>query len=65
MFNMKNLMKNCFQNLGGVIMGGRRIKYIRFIDDMTLLTEEGMPLRNMVMELNDRCGQHRMKLYGE
>ncbi|KAJ4433488.1 hypothetical protein ANN_15791 [Periplaneta americana] len=30
---LENLVKNCFQNMGGVIVEGRRIKCIRFADD--------------------------------
>ncbi|KAJ4444915.1 hypothetical protein ANN_06714 [Periplaneta americana] len=41
--------------MGGVIVGGRRIKCIRFADDMTLLVEEETILRDMLLELNDSC----------
>ncbi|KAJ4431589.1 hypothetical protein ANN_20188 [Periplaneta americana] len=58
---LEDLVKNCFQNMGGVIVGGRRIKCIRFADDMALLTEEEMILRNMLLELNDGCEQYGMK----
>ena len=34
---LDDLMKNRFLNTGGVNIGGRRIKYIRFTDDMALL----------------------------
>ncbi|KAJ4450889.1 hypothetical protein ANN_02322 [Periplaneta americana] len=40
-------------NMGGVIVGGRRIKSIRFSDDMALLAEEEMILRDMLLKLND------------
>ncbi|KAJ4427428.1 hypothetical protein ANN_25050, partial [Periplaneta americana] len=49
-------------NMGGVIIGGRRIKFIRFADDMPLLAEEEMILRNMLLELNDSCEQYRIKI---
>ncbi|KAJ4445639.1 hypothetical protein ANN_12322 [Periplaneta americana] len=47
LFNIyfEGLVKNCFQNMRGVIVGGRRIKCIRFADDMVLLAEEEMILR--------------------
>ncbi|KAJ4427312.1 hypothetical protein ANN_24932 [Periplaneta americana] len=48
-------------NMGVVIVGGRRIKYIRFADDMALLAEEEMILREM-LELNDSCEQYGMKI---
>ncbi|KAJ4436183.1 hypothetical protein ANN_18813 [Periplaneta americana] len=43
-------------------IGGRRIKCIRFADDMALLAEEEMVLRDMLLKLNDSCGQYRMKI---
>ncbi|KAJ4428794.1 hypothetical protein ANN_25787 [Periplaneta americana] len=59
---LENLVKNCFQNMGGVIVGGRRIKCIRFADDMALLAEEEMILKDMLLELNDSCEQCGMKI---
>ncbi|KAJ4428001.1 hypothetical protein ANN_24014 [Periplaneta americana] len=41
-----------------VIVGGRRIKCIRFADDMALLAEEEMILKDMLLELNDSCEQY-------
>ena len=55
-------MKNCFLNTGGVNIGGRRIKCIRFADDMALLAEDERLLKNMLMELNDRCEDYGMKI---
>ena len=55
-------MKNCFPNTGGVNIGGRRIKCIRFDDDIALLGEDERTLKNMLMELNDRCEDHGMKI---
>ncbi|KAJ4441845.1 hypothetical protein ANN_11704 [Periplaneta americana] len=43
------------ENTGGVIVGGRIIKCIRFADDMVLLAEEEMILKDMLLELNDNC----------
>ena len=48
-------MKNCFPNTGDFNIGGRRIKCIRFADDMALLAENERMLKKMLMELNDRC----------
>ena len=48
-------MKNCFPNTGGVNIGGRRIKCIRFADDMALLAKDERMLKNILMELNERC----------
>ncbi|KAJ4438960.1 hypothetical protein ANN_14914 [Periplaneta americana] len=36
---LEDLMKNCFQDMGGVIVRGRRIDCITFADDMALLAE--------------------------
>ncbi|KAJ4449321.1 hypothetical protein ANN_00719 [Periplaneta americana] len=55
-------VKNCFQNMKGVIVGERRIKCIRFADDMALLAEEEMILKDMLLELNDSCEQYGMKV---
>ena len=44
-----------FPEHGGVNIGGRRIKCIRVADDMALLAEDERMLKNMLMELNDRC----------
>ena len=38
-----------------------RIKCIRFADDMTLLAEDERMLKNMLMELNERCEDYGMK----
>ncbi|KAJ4445475.1 hypothetical protein ANN_07283 [Periplaneta americana] len=54
--------EECFQNMGGVIVAGRRIKCIRFADDMALLAEEETILRDMLLELNDSCEQYGMKI---
>ncbi|KAJ4429547.1 hypothetical protein ANN_21716 [Periplaneta americana] len=50
------------KNMGGVIVGGRRIKCIRFADDMALLAEEETILRDMLLELNYNCEQYEMKM---
>ncbi|KAJ4435693.1 hypothetical protein ANN_18309 [Periplaneta americana] len=52
---LENVVKNCFQNMGGVKVGGRKIKCIRFVDDMALLAEEKTIVRDMLLELNDNC----------
>ena len=54
-------MKNCFLNIGGVNIRGR-IKCILFADDMTLLEEDKMMLKNILMELNDICDYYGMKI---
>ncbi|KAJ4435488.1 hypothetical protein ANN_18104 [Periplaneta americana] len=59
---LADLVKNCFQNMGGVVVRGRLINCIRFADDMTLLAEEEMILRDMLLELNDSCEQYGMKI---
>ena len=55
-------MKNCFLNKGGVNIRERRITCIRFADDMALLAEDDRMLKNMVMELNERCEDYGMKI---
>ncbi|KAJ4449015.1 hypothetical protein ANN_00409 [Periplaneta americana] len=50
-----------FQSMGGVIVGGRRIKCIRFADDMALLAKE-MILRDMLLEVSDRYKQYGIKI---
>ncbi|KAJ4433075.1 hypothetical protein ANN_15332 [Periplaneta americana] len=59
---LDDLVKNCFQNMRGVKVGGKIIKCIRFADDMTFLAEEEMILRDMLLELNDSSGQYGMKI---
>ena len=59
---LEDLMKNCFPNTEGVNIGGRRIKCKRFADDMALLAEEERMLKNMLMELNERCEDYGMKI---
>ena len=60
--NLEDLMKNCFLNTGGVNIGGRRIECVRFADDMALLAEDERMLKNMLMELNERCEDYGMKI---
>ena len=48
--------------MGGVIIGGRRIKCIRFADDMALLAEDERMLKNMLMELNGSCEDYGTKI---
>ena len=55
-------MKNCFPKTGGVNIGGRRIKCIRFADDMALLAEYERILKNMLMALNERCEDYGLKI---
>ena len=59
---LEDLMKNCFLNTVGVNIGGRRIKCIRFADDMVVLAEDERMLKNMLMELNYRCEDYGMKI---
>ena len=59
---LEDLMKNCFLNMGDVNIGGRRKKCIRFANDMALLAEDERMLKNMLMELNDRCEDYGMKI---
>ena len=59
---LEDLMKNCFPNTGGVNIAGRRIKCIRFVDGMALLAEDERMLKNMLMELNERCEDYEMKI---
>ncbi|KAJ4428111.1 hypothetical protein ANN_24125 [Periplaneta americana] len=51
----------CNINMGGMKVGGRRIKCIRFDDGVALLAEETI-LWDMLLELNDSCGQYGMKI---
>ena len=44
-----SIIKNCFLNSGRVNIGGRRIKCIRFANDMALLAEDEKILKNMMM----------------
>ena len=63
--SLKDLMKNYFfLNTGGVNIGGRRrrIKCIRFADDIALLAEHERMLKNMLKELNERCENYGMKI---
>ena len=48
--------------MGCVNIGGRRIKCIRFADDMTLLAEDERMLKNMLTELNESCEDYGMKI---
>ena len=47
---------------GGVNIGGRRIKCIILADDMALLAEDERMLKDVQMELNDRCEAYGMKI---
>ena len=58
---LEDLM-NCFPNEGGVNIGGRRFKCIRFADDMALLAENERILKNMLVELHERCEDYGMKI---
>ena len=55
---LEDLMKNCLLNIGGVIIGERKIKFIRFTDAMALQAED----KRMLKELNDRCEDYGMKI---
>ena len=59
---LEDLMKNCFPNTGGVNIGGRRIKCIRFANGMALLVENERMLKNMLMVLNDRSEDYGVKI---
>ena len=49
-----------YMNTEIVNIGGRRIKCIRFADDMVLIAEYKTILKNNLMELNDRCEDYGM-----
>ncbi|KAJ4435818.1 hypothetical protein ANN_18437 [Periplaneta americana] len=46
----------------GSEVGGRRIKCVRFADDMALLAEEEMILKDTLLELNNSCEQYGMNI---
>ena len=46
---LEDLRKNRFPKHRDVNIGGRRIKCIRFADDMALLAEDERMLKNMLM----------------
>ncbi|KAJ4440052.1 hypothetical protein ANN_08183 [Periplaneta americana] len=48
--------------MGGVTVGGRRIKYLRFADEKRLLAEDEIILRDMLLELYESCEQYGMKI---
>ena len=48
--------------MGSVNIRGRRIKCVRFAVDMTLLAEDERMLKNMLMEINERCEDYGMKI---
>ena len=58
---LEDLTKNCFLTTVGANIGGRRIKCIRFAD-IRLLAEDERMLKNMLMELNDRCGDYGVEI---
>ena len=49
-----------FPEHGGCKHRRRRIECIIFADDMALLTEDERMLKNMLMELNERCENYGM-----
>ena len=55
-------LHNCVRNTGGVNTGERRINYIRFTDDISLLAEDERMLKDMLMELNDICEDYGVKI---
>ncbi|KAJ4436361.1 hypothetical protein ANN_18993 [Periplaneta americana] len=57
-----DLEKAFDRNMGEVIVRGIRIKCIRFADDMALLAEEEMILKDMLLELHDSCEQYGMRI---
>ena len=58
-----DLIKNCFLNTGGVNIGGRRIKHIKFAYDMALLVDDERMLNYMLMELKHRREDYEMKIH--
>ena len=51
-----------FPEHGGCKHRGRRIKCIIIADDMALLAEDERMLKNMLMDLNERCEDYGMKI---
>ena len=47
--------------MGGINIRGRRIKWIRFADMASLAEDERM-LKNMLMQLNDKCEGYGLKI---
>ena len=46
----------------GVNIAGRRIKCIRFADDIAWLAEDERMLKNILADVNDRCEDYGMKI---
>ena len=47
---LENIVKNCFQGKGGMLIGWRKIKCIRFGDDMALLAEDEKNANSMLLD---------------
>ena len=52
---LERLNEELFPEHGGVHIAGRRIKCIRFAEDMAFLAEDERMLKNILIELNGRC----------
>jgi len=59
---LEELVRDCFEENGGVKVGGRTIKCIRFADDMALLAENENIMNRMLAELNESCEKYGMKI---
>ena len=59
---LRRFNEKLFPDTEEVNIEGRRIKCIRFVDNIALLVEDERMLKNMLMELNDRCEDYGMKI---
>ena len=55
-------MKQGLINEDGVSVGGRRVKCIRFADDMALLAESETKINEMLENLSQSCENYGMKI---
>ena len=59
---LQDLKKNCFLNMGGCKHRRKKNQVHKICDDMALLAEDERMLKNMLMELNERCEDYGMKI---
>ena len=65
-FTLQHLLgrfnEELFPEHGGCIHRRKKNKCVRFADDMALLAEDERMLKNMLMELNERCEDYGMNI---
>lgn len=59
---LEEIIKNCMNRRQGVVTGGKRVEYIRFVDNMGVLAEMKNKLITMLRNMDRSCEEFGIRI---